>query len=63
MFAQVRYHQTAARILPPSHERFRTLDTLIIAQDQERSRLRRLSARLRKRWIERSIPAYPQRGC
>ncbi len=44
--------------LPPSDARFKHLDSLLIALDEQPRQPRRIALQLRKRWIERAIPAY-----
>ncbi len=49
-------HQAAT--LPPSDPRFKHLDLLISQLEEQPGQPRRAVLKLRKRWIERAIPAY-----
>ncbi len=42
----------------PSDPRFKHLDSLLVALDDQRRQPRRAVLKLRKRWVERSVPAY-----
>ncbi len=53
-----RIPQHEAATLPPSHEKFKHLDSLLIALDEQPGQPRRIALQLRKRWIERNVPAY-----
>ncbi len=54
---RIQRHEAAT--LPPSHPSFAHLDALIVALDEQARQPRRIALQLRKRWIERAIPAYP----
>ncbi len=53
-----RIQQHEAATLPPSHPSFAHLDALIMALDEQPRQPRRIALQLRKRWIERAIPAF-----
>ncbi len=46
----------------PSDPRFKHLDSLLIALDEQPRQPRRAVLQLRRRWIERAIPAYSAKG-
>ncbi len=58
----IQRHQAAT--LPPSHPKFRNLDSVIIALDEQPKQPRKAVLQLQRRWIERNVPAtsYPTKG-
>ncbi len=59
-----RIQRYEAATLPPSHPKFRNLDSVIIALDEQPKQPRKAVLQLRRRWIERNVPAtsYPTKG-
>ncbi|MDP9309440.1 MAG: hypothetical protein M3R24_00840 [Chloroflexota bacterium] len=49
-------HQVAT--LPPSHPKFKHLDSLLIALEEQPLQPRKAVLKLRRRWIERVVPAF-----
>ncbi len=62
MTTVARQHIAERQKLPPSDPRFRNLDSLIAALDEYPRQPRRAVLKLRKRLIERAVPAYEQGG-
>ncbi len=53
---RIQRHEAAT--LPPSHEKFKHLDSLLVDLDEQTGQPRRALLKLRKRWIERNVSAY-----
>jgi hypothetical protein len=54
----IQRHQAAT--LPPSHPKFRNLDSLILQIEAQPRQPRKAVLQLRKRWIERNVaPQFP----
>ncbi len=50
--------QHHAAPLPPSHPKFRSLDSVLLQIEAQRRGPRRTLLKLRKRWIERAVPSF-----
>ncbi len=50
--------QHHAAPLPPSHPKFRSLDSVLLHLESQPRQPRKAVLKLRRRWIERAVPAF-----